>query len=84
MRYYINEKINTREAANLLNSLGLIWRFESEDCFENNYNFPIERNFFKVSRNYIYIDTEDLDKNSEDNLRDTLSHMLRMLEKGGK
>lgn len=84
MKYYINEKINMREAANLLNSLGLAWRFESEDYFENNYNFPIERNFLKISRNYIYIDIEDLDKNSKDNLRDTLSHIFCMLEKGGK
>lgn len=84
MRYYIKEKINTREVANLLNSLGLFWRFESENSFEKNYNFPIERNFLKIDRNYIYIDTEGLDKDFEDNLRDTLNHILYMLEKGGK
>lgn len=84
MRYYIKEKINTREVANLLSSLGLFWRFESENSFEANYNFPIERNFLKIDRNYIYIDIEDLDENFKDNLRDTLNHILYMLEKGGR
>lgn len=81
MKYYIKEKINTREVVNLLNSIGLSWRFETEDYFEKNYIFPVERNFLKVSRNYIHINTEDLDETLEDNLRDTLNHILYMLEK---